>query len=247
MLLFTLCPGITAAPPFPASCQPSSSPPPWSGSAAAAPCRRYGRCTTAPTPSSAAVAAPSRSRSGPERRSSPSAAWRPALPRTPCPAARSAAANHRASTQAVPPRPNAQTAPLRPNEYPLLTPWPLHLQRRRRETVPEPFSYPARRFLHARDRRRHQRLHSSGIRRASGIRHASGIRRDIRNASGLRLRGWTSDLSFSQPRPELGGSPVETGFVLLYRRTAAPWCLLCTVYSPSYKSYLMYRNKLVLS
>ncbi len=27
--------------------------------------------------------------------------------------------------------------------------------------------------------------------------------------------------------------PVETGFVLLYCRTAAPWYLLCTVYSPA--------------
>ncbi len=42
---------------------------------------------------------------------------------------------------------------------------------------------------------------------------------------------------------------VETGFALLYCRTAAPWLFLCTctVYSPSYKSCLMYRNKLVLS
>ncbi len=40
---------------------------------------------------------------------------------------------------------------------------------------------------------------------------------------------------------------VETGFVLLYSRTAAPYSLLCTVYSPSYKSCLMYRNKPVLS
>jgi hypothetical protein len=50
MLLFTLCPGITAVPAlvFPASSQPSSSPPAWSGSAAAAPCRRYILCMTAP-------------------------------------------------------------------------------------------------------------------------------------------------------------------------------------------------------
>ena len=41
--------------------------------------------------------------------------------------------------------------------------------------------------------------------------------------------------------------PVETGFTLLYLRTAAPSYMLCTVYSPSYKSCLMYRNKLVLS
>ncbi len=230
MLLFSLCPGIIAAPVFPASYQPSSSPPPWSGSAAAAPCRRYGRSTTAPTPSSAAAAAPSHSGSGNETRSSPSAAWRPALPRTPRPAAHAAAADRRASAKAIPPRPSAQTAaadPLRPNGWRSNIRWSLILQqRRRRETVPEPFSYPARRFLYARDWRRHQRLHSSGIRRE--------IRRGIRNASGHRLRGWTSDLFSSQPRPELGGSPVETGF--LYWRTAAPWYMLCTVYSPSYKS-----------
>jgi hypothetical protein len=78
------------------------------------------------------------------------------------------------------------------------------------------FSYPARRYLHARDRRRRHRLHSSGIRRAGGhrrgIRRASGHRHGIRNASGHRLRGCTSDLLSSQLRPELGGSPLETGF-----------------------------------
>jgi hypothetical protein len=47
MLLFIPCPGITAAPAlvFPASYRPSSSPPPWSGSAVAAPCLRCIRCT----------------------------------------------------------------------------------------------------------------------------------------------------------------------------------------------------------
>ncbi len=77
--------------------------------------------------------------------------------------------------------------------------------------VPEPFSYPARRFLHARNWQRCRHLHRSGIR------HASGHHRGIRHASGHRLRGWTSDLLSSQLRPELGGSPVETGF-----RAAAP-------------------------
>ncbi len=81
--------------------------------------------------------------------------------------------------------------------------WSLCLKRRRCETVLVPFSYPSRRFLYARDRRHHQRLHNSGIRRAIGHRHG------IRNASGHRLRGWTSDLFSSQPRPELGGSSVE--------------------------------------
>ncbi len=62
--------------------------------------RRGGRCTKAPTPSSA----PSRCRSGPGRRSSPSATLRPALPRTLRPAARCA-------RQPAPPRPTAGQAP----------------------------------------------------------------------------------------------------------------------------------------
>jgi hypothetical protein len=61
-------------------------------------------------------------------------------------------------------------------------------------TVLEPFSYPARRFLHARDRRRLHSLQKHGTRPVS--RH--------------RPRGWTSDLFFSQPRAELVGSPVES-------------------------------------
>jgi hypothetical protein len=71
--------------------------------------------------------------------------------------------------EADPPRPNGWRSNIR---------WSLPLQQRRRhETVPEPFSYPAQKFLHARDRCRHQRLHSSGIRRASG--HRREIRRGI--------------------------------------------------------------------
>jgi hypothetical protein len=206
MLLLTLCPGTTPVPvpSCPASYRPSSSPPTWSGSAAAAPSRHYSRCMTAPTPSSAAAAAPSLSGSGRETRSSPLAAlWR-ARPRTPRLAVRVVAADRRASAEAVPPWPSGCRSH---------TPWSLHLQRRRRETVPAPFSYPARRFLHARDRRRQQCLHSSGIRRASG--HRREIRRGTLNASGHRLREWTSYLLSSQPRPELGGSPVETRSVSL--------------------------------
>jgi hypothetical protein len=37
-----------------------------------------------------------------------------------------------------------------------------------------------------------------------------------RNASGHRHRSWTSDLFPFQPRLELRGSPVETGFSALY-------------------------------
>jgi hypothetical protein len=65
---------------------------------------------------------------------------------------------------------------------------------RRHKAVPEPFSYPARRFLHTRDRRCLHRCH----------------RRGPRPVNGHRQRGWTSDLFSFQPRPELGGSPVDT-------------------------------------
>ncbi len=70
----------------------------------------------------------------------------------------------------------------------------LLLLRRCHETVPEPFSYLARRFLHDRDRRRHHRCHRRGTRPVNGHRH----------------KGWTSDLFSSEPKSELGGSPVDT-------------------------------------
>jgi hypothetical protein len=76
----------------------------------------------------------------------------------------------------------------------LWIPQPSPLLRRRHETVPEPFSYLARRFLHTRDR---WRLHSL-------------YRRGTCPVNGHRPRGWTSDLFSSQPRPELWGSPVES-------------------------------------
>ncbi len=66
-----------------------------------------------------------------------------------------------------------------PSESRFQTCWFLDLPlRRRHETVPEPFSYPAMRFLHAQDRRRHHRCHRRGTRPVNGHRH----------------RGWTSDL-----------------------------------------------------
>jgi hypothetical protein len=111
---------------------------------------------------------------------------RDTMPRTPCLAARVAAADRRVRTQAaLPPTSGSR----------FQTRWFLHLPlRRRHETVPEPFSYPARRFLHARDRRRPHRCH----------------RRGTRPVNGHRPRGWTSDLFSFQPRPELGESPVDT-------------------------------------
>jgi hypothetical protein len=62
------------------------------------------------------------------------------------------------------------------------------------ETVPELFSYPARRFLHARDWRRHHRWD----------------RRSTHPVNGHRHRGRTSDLFSSRPRPELGGGALWT-------------------------------------
>jgi transposase InsO family protein len=130
--------------------------------------------------------APSQSESGPETRSSPSVASRPARPRTPCLAVRVAMADRRVRAQVVLPQPRGSRFQTR---------WFLHLPlQRRHKTVPEPFSYPARRFLHARDWRRHHRCHKRSTRPVNGHRH----------------RGWTSDLFSSRPRPELGGSPVDT-------------------------------------
>ncbi len=111
---------------------------------------------------------------------SPSAASRLARLRTP------RLADRQVHTQAVLPQPSGSCFQTR---------WFLHLPLRcRHKTVPETFSYPARRFLHARDQRRHHRCHRRGTRLVNGHRH----------------RGWTSDLFSSRPRPELGGSPVDT-------------------------------------
>ncbi len=54
-------------------------------------------------------------------------------------------------------------------------------------------SLPGEEVLHARDRRCHHRCHRRGTHPVNEHRH----------------RGWTSDLFSSQPRPELGGSPVD--------------------------------------
>jgi hypothetical protein len=51
-----------------------------------------------------------------------------------------------------------------------------------------------RRFLHGRDWRRLHSLH----------------RRGTHSVNRHRQRGWTSDFFSFQPRPELGGSPLES-------------------------------------
>jgi hypothetical protein len=186
MFLLFLCLGTILAPSCRTSCQATSSPPPSSRSVGAASFHPFSHSTTAPTPSCAADPAPSPFESGPRTRSSPSAASRLARPRTPRLAARVAAADRWVRTRAVLPQPSGSH---------FQTCWFLHLPLRRcHQIVPEPFSYPARRFLHTRDRWRHHRCHKRGTRPVNGHRH----------------RGWTSDLFSSRPRPELGGSPVDT-------------------------------------
>ena len=163
MFLLLLCLGTILAPSCPESCQPSCSPPPSSGSVGAAWFHPFSRSTTAPTRSCAAAPAPSPSESGRRTRWLPSAALRPARPRTPRLAARVAAADRLARAQAVWPQPSGSRFQTRWYLH-------LHLHRRRRATVPEPFSYPARRFLHARDRRRLHSLHRRGTRPVNGHR-----------------------------------------------------------------------------
>jgi hypothetical protein len=153
MFLPLLCLGTILAPSCPASCQPSCSPPPSSGSIRAVWFHPFSRSTMSPMRSCAAA------------------------PRGRVPGSR--------------PSGLAATSGSR-----FQTRWflCLLLHRRCHATVPEPFSYPARRFLHAWDQRRLHSLHRRGTCPVS--RH--------------RPRSWTSDLFSSEPRPELGGSPVES-------------------------------------
>ncbi len=136
-------------------------------------------CIVAPTSSP--------SETGCGMRWSLSAVFRLAQLRTPRLAACVTAVDCRACAQAVLPQPSRSSFQTR---------WFLYflLHRCRHETVLEPFSYPARRFLHVWD---WQCLHSLH-------------RRGTRPITGHGPRGWTSDLFSSQPRPELGGSPVKS-------------------------------------
>jgi hypothetical protein len=145
MFLLLLCLGTILAPSCPASCQPSYSPPPSSGSLGAVWFHPFSRSTTAPT----------------RRHGRPPGSRPGGL----------AATKRVSSSDPLVSSPSSSSA-----------------------TVPEPFSYPARRFLHTRDRRRLHSLHRHGTRLVNGH----------------RPRGWTSDLFSSQPRPELSGSPVES-------------------------------------
>jgi hypothetical protein len=97
MFLLLLCLGTILAPSCPASCQPSCSPPPWSGSFGVESFYPFSSSTTAPTPFCAMTPAPSASESGHGTRSSPSVTrgrhtWQPTslqqaagfAPRRPC-------------------------------------------------------------------------------------------------------------------------------------------------------------------
>jgi hypothetical protein len=110
----------------------------------------------------------------------PSAALRLARPRKPCLAACVATTDRQARAQAVLPQPSGSHFQTR---------WNLRflLHRCHHATVLEPFTYPARRFLHAWDQRHLHSLHKHGTHPVS--RHCP--------------RGWTSDLFSSQQRPEL--------------------------------------------
>jgi hypothetical protein len=159
----SFCLGTILASSCPGSCQLSSSPPLSSGSVVAAWSHLSSRSTTAPMPFCAVAPAPSPSESGHGTRSSPSVPSRPAQQRTLSLAARVTVADCWVCAQAVLPQPSGSC---------YQTCWYLHLPfRRRLETVPEPFSFPVRRFLHARDRRRHYRFQRSGTRLVNEHRH----------------------------------------------------------------------------
>ncbi len=120
----------------------------------------FSRSMTAPTQSCAAAPAPSPSESGHGMRWLLSAALRLAWQRTPRLAARVAEADCWARAQAVLPQPSWSR---------FQTHWFLHLLLRcRHKTVPKPFSYLARRFLHARDQQRLHSLHRRGTCPATG-------------------------------------------------------------------------------
>jgi hypothetical protein len=159
MLLLFPCPGTTSVPSCRPSCQMSCWASPSSGCIAAA----VSHLSTAPMPSCSGGPAPSPLGSSWGTRSSPSVASRPAWKRMPHLAVCNATANCRASDLAVPPPPSGSR---------LQTRWFLHLLLWcRRETVPEPFSYLARRFLHARERQCLHSLHRRSTHPINGYCH----------------------------------------------------------------------------
>jgi hypothetical protein len=208
MFLPLLCLGTILAPTCPTSCQPSCSPPPLSGSVGTAWFHPFSRSTTAPTRSCAAAPTPSLSESGRLTRWSLSATLRLARPRTPCLAACVATADRRVHAQAFLPQLTGSRFQTR---------WFLHLPllRRHHAMVLELFSYPARRYLHARDRRRLHSLH----------------RRGTRFVKGHRTRDWTSDLFSSQLGQSSGGALLRAGYIPGDRLTSWVYSTTCCIVS----------------
>ncbi len=158
-----LCLGTILAPTCPASCQPSCSLCPSSGSVGVAWFQPFSCSTTAPMRFCAMTPAPSPSESGRGTRWLPSAAIRLAQPQTPRLADCVATADRRARIQAV---------LLQPSWSRSQTCWSLLLPlfRRCHTMVPEPFSYLAKRFLHARDWRCLHSLHGCSTHLVNGHR-----------------------------------------------------------------------------
>jgi hypothetical protein len=155
----------------------------------------------APTPFCAADPAPSPSESGPGTRLSLSAASRLARPQTPRLAAHVAAIDCQVCTQAVLPQPSGSC---------FQTHWYLHLLLRHcDEMVPKPFSYLARKFLHARDRRCHHRCHRRGTHPSTGTATEDGPLTSSPPRRGQSLGGalWTPAYTPATVKP-VGCTPI---------------------------------------
>ncbi len=139
MLLFP-CPGTIPVPSCRPSCHMRCCVPPLSGCAAMSSSCLSTAPTTAPTTSCGEEPHSFTIRVGSRDEKSPSAASRPARKRTPHLAVRDAAADLRASTQAVPPPPSGSR---------FQTCWFVHLLLCRQATVQEPFFRSRTSFLHA--------------------------------------------------------------------------------------------------
>jgi hypothetical protein len=184
MFLLFLCLGTILAPSYRRSCQATSSPPPLSGPVGALSSHPFSCSTTAPMPSCAAAPCSFtiRVRSRDEVITVSRLKACTAADATP-------GSLHRCGrpTGSHPGGP-AATNQVSFSDPLVSSPSPLVLPRDSPGTI---FPYPARRFLHARDWRRHHRCHRRGTCPVKRHRH----------------RGWTSDLFSSRQRPELEGEP----------------------------------------
>ncbi len=187
MFLLLLCLGTILAPSCPASCQPSCSPPPLSGSIGAAWFHPFSRSTPAPTRSCAAAPAPSPSELGRGTR------WLPSADLKACTAADATPGSPRRRGRPPGSRPGSLAATKRVSFSDPLVSSPSSSLAPPRDS-PATVFLPGEEVSACQDRRRHHRCHRHGTCLVNGHGH----------------RGWTSDLFSSQPRPELGGSPVDT-------------------------------------